>query len=135
MIASPASPDRQGGFTLLDLLVAIALFSLLSLVLTSSLQFGFVAWARGADHAERIDQHVLAEEFLRRTLGDAYPYFTSTDPTRGGGQVEFSGTATSIAFLASAPAAGMRTLYASGAAKAWTGETTIEEVLRATRAA
>ena len=87
--------DRQSGFTLMELLVAITLFSLLSLVLTGSLRFGLTAWARGSEHAERVDQNLVAEDFLRRTIGDAYPYFTSADPTRGGGQVEFSGTARS----------------------------------------
>jgi general secretion pathway protein E len=44
-------------------------------------------------------------------------------------------TAADAELQEAATAAGMQSLYASGAAKVWTGETTIEEVLRATRAA
>ena len=44
-------------------------------------------------------------------------------------------TAADAELQQAATAAGMQSLYASGAAKVWTGETTIEEVLRATRAA
>lgn len=101
--ADISSPDA--GFTLMELLVAITLLSLLSLVLTSSLRFGLTAWARGADHTERVDQSLLVQDFLRRAIGDAYPYFLPTDPTRGDGQVDFVGTAQSVSFLASAPIA------------------------------
>lgn len=95
----------QAGFTLMELLVAITLLSLLSLVLTSSLRFGLSAWARGTEHAERVDQVLLVQDFLRRTIADAYPYFLPSDPTRGGGHVDFSGSARSLRFLASAPIA------------------------------
>jgi general secretion pathway protein J len=103
IVASPA--DRQAGFTLMELLVAITLLSLLSLVLTSSLRFGFTAWARGSEHADSVDHKVLVQDFLRRTVGDAYPYFLPTDPTHGPGYVDFSGTPQSLHFLASAPTA------------------------------
>src|SRR5215467_12505236 len=106
MIAAPAMPaDRHAGFTLMELLVAITLLSLLSLVLTGSLRFGFTAWARGAEHADSVDQNVLAKDFLRRTIGDAYPYFLPTDPTHGFGYVDFAGSVQSLHFLASAPMA------------------------------
>jgi general secretion pathway protein J len=107
MIAAGPRPatDAQAGFTLLELLVAIVLLSLLSLVLTSSLRFGLTAWARGAEHVERIDNELLAQEILRHIVGDAYPYFVTTDPTQGFGYVDFAGTSHSLRFLASAPAA------------------------------
>jgi general secretion pathway protein J len=48
---------------------------------------------------------VLLQDVLRRTVGDAYPYFHPTDPTHELGYVDFSGTAGSMHFLASAPQA------------------------------
>ena len=107
MIASASTDqlDRQDGFTLMELLVAVVLLALLSVILTGSLRFGFRAWARGTDHAERVDQIVLVQDFLRRTIGDVYPFFLTTDPTRGGGHVDFAGTAQHLGFLASAPLA------------------------------
>jgi general secretion pathway protein J len=107
MIASTATDqlDRQTGFTLMELLVAVVLLALLSVILTGSLRFGFRAWARGADHAERVDQIVLVQDFLRRTIADVYPFFLISDPTRGGGHVDFAGTAQHLGFLAAAPIA------------------------------
>jgi general secretion pathway protein J len=89
----------------MELLVAITLLSLLSLVLTGSLRFGLTAWARGTDHTERVDQSLLVQHFLRRAIGEAYPYFLSTDLTRGDGHVDFVGTAQSLRFLATGPMA------------------------------
>jgi general secretion pathway protein J len=89
----------------MELLVAITLLSLLSLVLTGSLRFGLTAWARGTDHTERGDQSLLVQHFLRRAIGGAYPYFLSTDLTRGDGDVDFVGAAQSLRFLAAAPIA------------------------------
>ena len=99
-----ARTGAQAGFTLMELLVAITLLSLLSLVLTSSLRFSLTAWARGADHADRTDQSLLVQDFLRRAIADAYPYFLSTDPTRGG-HVDFAGRADSLQILTLAPRA------------------------------
>ncbi len=95
---------EEAGFTLVELLVAIILLSLISLVLTGSLQFGLTAWARGMAHSDHVDNSMSAQQFLRRALEDAYPFFSSNDPTRR--RVEFAGTADSLAFLAPAPLAG-----------------------------
>jgi len=101
----PRPGDQDAGFTLLELLVGITLLSLLSFLLTSSLRFGLTAWTRGGEHLERIDNGLLAQNFLRRVIGDAYPYFHSLGPDHRGGQVEFTGSRRSLRFLASAPEA------------------------------
>jgi general secretion pathway protein J len=103
--AASAPPHQEAGFTLMELLVAIALLSLLSVVLVGSLRFSLTAWARGADHVERVEDTAIVQEFLRRTIGDAYPLFILSDPTRGVGYVDFTGTRQSLRFLADAPIA------------------------------
>lgn len=90
----------EGGFTLVELLAAIALLSLLSVILLASLRFGLKAWERGTTHSDRVDHIMLAQDFLRRAIEDAYPYFSAADPTHG--YVDFDGNANALRLLASA---------------------------------
>jgi general secretion pathway protein J len=80
-------------------LVAIGLLSLLSVILLGSLRFGLWAWERGAAHGNRIDHIALVQNFLRRAIEDAYPFFLTGAATHG--HVEFEGTANSLRLLSS----------------------------------
>ena len=91
----------DAGFTLFELLVAIGLLSLLSVILLSNLHFGLQAWQRGTGHADRVGQVVLVQNFLRRALEDVYPFFTGGTATQG--RVEFEGTAGSLRLLFPTP--------------------------------
>jgi general secretion pathway protein J len=91
-------PDA--GFTLVEVLAAIGLLSLLSVILLGSLHLGLKAWERGAVHADRVDHVALVQNFLRRAIEDAYPFFAVDAATQG--RVEFEGTAGSLRLLSSA---------------------------------
>jgi general secretion pathway protein J len=104
--AVPASDsDHQGeaGFTLVELLVALGLLTLVATVLFASLRFGILAWGRGAAHVDDVEQITFVQNFLRRSIGDAYPLFSVAGANRG--QVAFEGTATSLKLLAPSPIA------------------------------
>jgi general secretion pathway protein J len=109
----------ESGFTLLELLVAIALFSFISLALFEGLHFGILAWGRGGAHADQADHVMFVQSLVRRLLEDAYPEYVSNGPADG--HANFEGTATSVSFLATTPAAlggGGRSHFAlSGAQK------------------
>jgi general secretion pathway protein J len=88
----------EAGFTLVELLAAIGLLSLVSVILLGGLHFGLKAWERGTTHTDRVDHVALVQGFLRRAIEDAYPYFTAATATRG--QIEFEGSSSSLRLLA-----------------------------------
>jgi general secretion pathway protein J len=94
---------REAGFTLVELLVTLALMSLLSVIVLGSLRFGIKAWQREATHAEAIDQVRHAATMLRRLIEDAYPYYAAG--AEGRHHIEFQGASDSMSFLATAPLA------------------------------
>ena len=101
MTADPR--DGEAGFTLVELLVALALFSLLCTLLFGNIRFGMTAWRYGAVHAEQFDHTTVVQGLLRRLVEEAYPLFLAGDPTHP--HVDFNGKQTSLDFLSSAPTA------------------------------
>jgi prepilin-type N-terminal cleavage/methylation domain-containing protein len=72
-------PPRAGGFTLIEVLVALALMSLIGTILIESLRMGGRAWQRVTREAANIDEVSRAQEFLRQRLGAVYPPQPATD--------------------------------------------------------
>jgi general secretion pathway protein J len=65
---------RARGFTLVELIIALAIVGLLLTIAFSGLRVAMTAWTRGEDRAEA-HQHVRALAFtMARALGAAYPY-------------------------------------------------------------
>jgi general secretion pathway protein J len=94
---------RDAGFTLVEVLVVLALVSLLTAALFGSVHFGLKAWERTTSRAAAIDQNLLVQDFLRRMIAAAYPSFVVDDLTHG--HIDFAGTETSISFFAPTPVA------------------------------
>ncbi|HEY7298472.1 MAG TPA: prepilin-type N-terminal cleavage/methylation domain-containing protein [Xanthobacteraceae bacterium] len=103
--AGIAGLDEAGeaGFTLVELLVAVALLGLVSLTLFGSLRFGVAAWGRGTSHADQTAEILSIQNFLRRIIADAYPMFLPDG--QGRGHVDFNGMSQSLDFLAPTPVA------------------------------
>src|SRR5260370_16925602 len=65
---------RARGFTLVEVLIALAIVGMLLTIAFSGLRVAMAAWTRGEDRAEA-HQHVRAIAFtMARALGAAYPY-------------------------------------------------------------
>jgi prepilin-type N-terminal cleavage/methylation domain-containing protein len=95
-----ASRSGEHGYTLLELLVAMTLFALLSLVLVAGMHIG----VRIGDKSEsaNVNQTAIhaAQRLLARDLEHLYPAFLAPSATEG--FVDFDGTATQMRFLTTA---------------------------------
>ena len=87
---------RDGGFTLLEVLVAVAVLAILVLALNSAARFGLVAWQTQGRHTSRLGDLDPVNRVLRRLIAAADPG-TATDPAA------IQGSAHSLAFRAELP--------------------------------
>jgi general secretion pathway protein J len=90
---------RDAGFTLVEVLVALALSALVGVILLNGIRLAATGLDRHTVQADRLDRRQSADEILRRTLGSA----ALIDRTRGG---EFIGQPDNVEFLGVAEDAG-----------------------------
>lgn len=91
----------QQGFTLLELLVAIVLLALISVVLLNGVRFGNQVWQSAEARVDRSAARSAREDFLRRQLSRIYPV---RQDTREGRRMLFKGTRETLRFIGPAPA-------------------------------
>lgn len=96
---SPAADisDRNGGYTVLELIIALSLMSFLSLMLFGGLRFGTRAWETIDQSARSTDDVRLAQNWIYHEIAAAYPAYVRAPPP---GHIEFSGTQDDIRFIA-----------------------------------
>jgi general secretion pathway protein J len=71
---SPALFPSEKGFTLLEILIAISILSIITAIIASSLQVGILSWERGEAATERYQQiRILTDEIVQQ-LKSIYPY-------------------------------------------------------------
>ena len=90
------------GFTLLELLVAVLLLSLIFLLLTSGLQFGTKIWGAGQEKPGNISGVVTVQQLLRRVFSEALLVMIEATPTERR-HVFFVGTENSVRLIAPMP--------------------------------
>lgn len=87
---------RDGGFTLLEVLVAVAVLGTLVLALNSGARFALLAWQTQGRHTTRLGDLEPVNRVLRRLIAAADPG-TATD------SAPLQGTAHTLAFRAELP--------------------------------
>lgn len=96
------SERRAGGFTLVELLIVMTLFGMMSVALFGGLRFGTRAWEAGATRGEMLSQTEIVQGLIRRQLGEVIL------PTARGEQdlepITFAGDADSLEFSSYFPA-------------------------------
>src|ERR1700692_4592722 len=91
----------SAGFTLVEFLIALLLFSLLSVALFGSIRAGAATWSRATSHADESDDRLHAQDLLRHLIENAYPLYQSDNAKSG--HVDFAGGESSLSFLSVAP--------------------------------
>lgn len=93
----------SAGFTLVELLIALLLFSLLSVALFGSVRAGTAVWSRATSRADESDHGLHAQDLLRHLIENAYPLYLPDNAN--GGHIDFAGGESSLSFLSVAPMA------------------------------
>lgn len=97
-----AGYPRNGGFTILELLISMTLVALLLVLSFGGLRFGTRAWDAGNRHLDASTDVQLAQDFLRASIEQAYPALQDASTS---GALAFQGSAEKLDFLAPLPRA------------------------------
>lgn len=93
---------KERGFTLLELLLALALAAALVVMLLGSLRVGLAAWRQGDERAA-VHQHLRSlSELVAGSVAATFPYHQS-GPQGGETKVQFQGEAGRLSFVTFAP--------------------------------
>ncbi|CCE06194.1 conserved hypothetical protein [Bradyrhizobium sp. STM 3843] len=92
---------NEAGFTLVEMIVALALFSMVAVLLFNNVKFGVLAWRSGSARADELQRSVVTQELLRHLLGNAYPMTSAENALQP--RVDFEGTKEAVEFLSDAP--------------------------------
>lgn len=97
---STACGSTTRGFTLLELLIALALLGMISALLYGSLSLSANSWDRGEAKVEQVADMRLTEEMLRQTLSAQHPlrFHKVVDQP-----LYFAGATDSLSFAAALP--------------------------------
>ncbi len=99
--AVPGPGGRQGGFTLMELLIAISLIGLMLVLLFGGLRLGAKSWDAAELHATESGDQRLIWTFLQRSLNQMKAVYLPGE--EDGRHVAFSGTGDALEFVGSMP--------------------------------
>lgn len=100
---------RQAGLTLLEMLIALLLMSMLLVLLFGGLRLASRSWDAGASYTDNVAQTQLVESFLRRKISEVFPFRIKTSPSQPNAVfLGYGAGAHTLQFVAPMPAAGVR---------------------------
>ena len=97
---SRRGPRSVGGFTLLELLVAIMILTLMMMAAFGAVRLGGRSWEAGVERANASEEVRVVSDFLRRQFAQTMPISVGTGEVT---QNAFAGHRNSVRFIASAP--------------------------------
>lgn len=93
---------RQRGFTLVELLIALAIVGALLAILMGGLRVGLAAWRQGDDRAAAHAHLRSLAELVTRSIAAAFPY-RQAGPEGGEPRIQFEGEEGRLAFVTFSP--------------------------------
>lgn len=95
------------GFTLIEVLIAMTLLSLMVVLLFSSLSIGAKSWQQGETKIADVNEVAVVEQFFNHHLAHATPQWNDFDPEKER-IFSFQGTKDSLQFVSAFPASAER---------------------------
>lgn len=77
-VSEVAGSRSQTGFTLVELLVALAVLGFVAAALAGGLSFGTRVWDKSADQISGMEETSSAQRFLRERISLAFPHYEDT---------------------------------------------------------
>lgn len=85
------------GFTLLEVLISVALISVIFIIIAGALQFSVRAWRKADTSITAMQDVAFAQSIIRQTLEEAYPRLG------GDGYIDFTGDIDGVRFIGPTP--------------------------------
>lgn len=95
------------GFTLIEVLIAMTLLSLMVVLLFSSLSIGAKSWQQGETKIAEVNEIAVVQQFFNHHLAHATPQWNDFDPEKER-IFSFQGTKDSLQFVSAFPASAER---------------------------
>ena len=97
-----ARPTRTGGFTLLEVLLALSIVAAMLVIVFGGLRIGLAAWQRGEARAATADHARSLTVLLEGALDGAFPYRIAADGEQEA-RILFEGLADRLTFVTLSP--------------------------------
>jgi len=94
------SRRARSGFTLVELLIALAILAAIVVIMFGGLRVGLAAWRRGDERAAMLDHDRSLARLLERGLSGTFPYLSSTGADTG---IVFDGRPDRLTFVTLSP--------------------------------
>lgn len=95
--------SKDAGFTLVELLIAIALLGMLTVLAYGAVEFGNLAWHNASNRRDADADRAAIRQLLEQSIRTAYPAYASTEYADR--RIAFDGKAASLQLIAPLPEA------------------------------
>ena len=99
--------SKNAGFTLIEVLIAMTMLSLMVVLLFSSLTIGAKSWEQGENKIADVNEIAIVQQFFNHHLAHATPQWNDFDPEKDR-VFSFQGKKQSLQFVAAFPASAER---------------------------